>query len=75
VASVCGIIGSAFPLVVAVAVPQVPLVGLFSAIGLLGVLDWLLARNVFGCPVAWGGGLMLGGIIVTVIGIKLNVIG
>jgi hypothetical protein len=74
VASGCGALGSAFPLAISMALPQAPLAGLFSAIGLLGVLGWLLARNVFGSPVVWSGGLMLGGIVVTLIGMKLNVI-
>jgi hypothetical protein len=75
IASVCSVIGSTLPLAISLAVPQVPMVGLAFAISSLGLLGWLLARKVFGSPVWWAGGLMLGGIAVTTIGVRLNVLG
>jgi hypothetical protein len=74
-ASVCSVFGSTLPLAISLAVPQVPMAGLVFAICLLGFLGWLLARNIFGSPVSWAGGLMLGGIAVTMVGVRINVLG
>jgi VIT1/CCC1 family predicted Fe2+/Mn2+ transporter len=75
VASVCGVIGSVIPLTISVAVPQVPIVGVALTIALLGVLGWLLGLSVFGSPALWASGLILGGIVVTGIGVKLDILG
>jgi VIT1/CCC1 family predicted Fe2+/Mn2+ transporter len=74
VASVCGVIGSAIPLAINLAIPQLPIVGIALTIGLLGVLGWLLALSVLGSPILWTSGLVLGGIIVTAIGVKLDIL-
>jgi VIT1/CCC1 family predicted Fe2+/Mn2+ transporter len=75
VASVCGIIGSVIPLMMNLAVPQAPIVGIVLTIALLGALGWLLGLSVFGSPALWASGLILGGIVVTVIGVKLDILG
>jgi predicted membrane protein (TIGR00267 family) len=74
IASVCGVIGSVIPLLVALLVPSEPRVGLACAIGLLGLFGVLLARQVMGSPYWWSGGLIAGGLLVMAIGIKLNVL-
>lgn len=74
IASVCGVIGSALPLAISLAAPDVPMAGAAFGISLLGVLGWLLARNVFGSPISWAGGLIFGEIVVTMIGVKLDVL-
>jgi hypothetical protein len=42
---------------------------------LAGALGLAPRRKVFRSPVWWAGGLMLGGIAVTTIGVRLNVLG
>jgi VIT1/CCC1 family predicted Fe2+/Mn2+ transporter len=74
VASVCGIVGSTIPLALSLVVPAVPFLGIALTIALLGALGCWLAISVFGSPALWASGLMLGGAIVTVIGLKLNVL-
>jgi hypothetical protein len=74
VASAFGVIGSAIPLAVGLVVPELPFLGLALAVALLGILGWLLALGVFGSPALWAINLMLGGIVVTVIGVKLDIL-
>jgi hypothetical protein len=74
VASVCGVVGSVIPLTIALAIP-IPIVGVGVTIAILGVLGWLLGLSVFGSAALWAAGLILGGIIVTAIGAKLNILG
>lgn len=74
VASVCGVVGSAVPIVLALLLPQIPIVGIVLTVALLGVLGWALALSVSGSPFFWAAGLMLGGIAVTVIGAKLSIV-
>jgi hypothetical protein len=74
IASACGVVGAAIPLVLTLAIPQLPLMGVVLTVGLLGVLGWLLALNVFGSPALWATGLMLGGILVTLVGVKLDIL-
>lgn len=75
VASVCGVIGSTIPLALSLIIPQLPIVGVVLTISLLGALGWALAISVFGSPLLWATGLMLGGVVVTEIGVRLNIIG
>lgn len=75
VASLCGVFGSTVPLAASLIAPQFPLIGVALTIGLLGGLGWVLALSVFGSPPRWSTGLMVGGIVVTVIGARLNIIG
>lgn len=74
VASVCGVAGSAIPLVMALLFPQMPILGLVLTLGLLGLLGWILALSVLGSPFLWAAGLILGGIVVTVIGVNLSIL-
>ena len=74
-ASICGVIGSTIPIALSLIFPQLPALGVCLTICLLGVLGWALALSVFGSPFLWAVGLMIGGIVVTVIGVKLNIIG
>jgi VIT1/CCC1 family predicted Fe2+/Mn2+ transporter len=75
VASVGGVIGSAIPLAMSLAVPELPIVGVALTVVLLGVLGWFLALSVLGSPALWTTGLMLGGVVVTAIGVKLDILG
>lgn len=75
IASTCGVVGSVFPLVIGFAAPHTPTAGLMAAIMFLGILGWLLARNLFGSVVLWAGGLMLSGVVLAEVGIQLNIVG
>ena len=75
VASVCGVVGSTIPLGLSLIVPHLPIVVIVLTISLLGALGWVLALSVFGSPSLWAVGLMVGGIVVTAIGVNLNIIG
>jgi VIT1/CCC1 family predicted Fe2+/Mn2+ transporter len=75
VASCCALIGSTLPLAVGLLVPQVPVFGLILSVVLLGVLGWVLGTSVFGSPVVWAVALVVGGIVVTLIGAQLDIIG
>lgn len=74
VASVCGIIGSTMPLIASLAIPGLPIAGIALTIALLGILGWFLALSVSGSSVLWAFSLMFGGVIVTAIGIKLDIL-
>lgn len=75
IASLCGLIGSAFPLLLGLLLPGPPLLGLALTVGLLGVLGAALARSFFGSPYIWALALMVGGVLFALIGIQLNVVG
>lgn len=74
VASVCGIVGSTIPLAMSFIAPALPFVGIALTIALLGALGCWLAISVFGSPLLWASGLMLGGLVVTMIGLELNIL-
>jgi VIT1/CCC1 family predicted Fe2+/Mn2+ transporter len=74
-ASLFGVIGATIPLVIGLAIPQVPILGIALTVLLLGGLGWLLARSVFGSPLLWALTLMFGGIGVTTIGVQLDILG
>jgi VIT1/CCC1 family predicted Fe2+/Mn2+ transporter len=42
---------------------------------LLGVFGALLAWSTFGSPVVWAVAMMAGGILLTLIGVQLNIVG
>lgn len=75
IASICGVAGSAIPMALALVFPQIPILGITLTMVLLAVLGWALALSVSGSPFFWAAGLMLGGVIVTIIGTKLSILG
>lgn len=75
IASFCGLIGAAMPLLLVLLLPGSPLVGLSLTIVLLGALGAVIARSFFGSQCAWASALMVGGLVLTVIGMKLNIVG
>ncbi len=75
IASFCGLIGSAIPLLLSLALPGSPMIGIGVTITLLGVLGAALARSFFGSPAIWALALMIGGVALSFIGVKLNVVG
>ena len=74
-AAVCGVLGSSIPLLLGLLLPGPPLLGLAITIVLLGILGASLARSFFGSTLIWALGLMVGGLLLTFIGVKLNIVG
>jgi len=74
VASICSLLGAMLPLLFSVMLPDLPLVGLALTILLLGVLDALLAWSTFGSPTVWAIAMMAGGIVLAIIGVKLDIV-
>jgi predicted membrane protein (TIGR00267 family) len=75
VASFCGFVGATVPLLLILLVPGPPILGLAITIVLLGILGVGLAQSFFGSPLAWALTLMGGGVLLTIIGVKLNIVG
>ncbi|MBS0235160.1 MAG: hypothetical protein JSR99_16965 [Proteobacteria bacterium] len=66
--------GALFPLLVCVALPSFPWISLAISIATLAALGALLAKTFYGSPLTWSLALGLGGIALTIIGIKLNLV-
>ena len=75
VASACSFFGAITPLLFGLLLPGQPLLGLGLTISLLGVLGALLAWSTFGSPIVWSLAMMAGGIVLTVIGVQLDIVG
>lgn len=73
VAAASSFIGAASPLLVGTAIPAPPWTILAITIGCLGVLGWLLGRLVAAHPLRWVAGMLIGGVIVTIIGVELHI--
>lgn len=69
------VIGAFFPLVLCTLLPSPAWLGLAIAIVALGGLGALLARTFYGSPAVWGGVLFIGGIVLALVGMKLDLVG
>jgi predicted membrane protein (TIGR00267 family) len=74
-ASACGILGSVVSLLLCVLLSQPPWLGVAADIALLGVLGALLARSFQGRPWFWAILIMIGGAVLTWIGVKIDIAG
>ena len=75
VASACSFLGAVIPLLFSLLLPGLPLLGLALTIVLLGALGALLAWSTFGSPIVWSIAMMTGGIVLTIIGVQLDIVG
>jgi len=73
-ASVCSFCGASLPLVVGVLVPEPRWTAIAVSLLVLSALGVLLARAVHGSPIRWAAGLFVGGVVLTFVGQKLNII-
>lgn len=73
-ASVASFLGAVTPLIIGVALPQASWVSLAVSVVALGGLGAVLAINVDGRPWLWTWGLICTGAIVTLIGIKVDLV-
>jgi VIT1/CCC1 family predicted Fe2+/Mn2+ transporter len=74
-ASVFSLAGALFPLMLCTFLPSPAWFGLAITIVALGGLGALLAKTFYGSPVIWGTGLFFGGIVLTFVGMKLDLVG
>jgi predicted membrane protein (TIGR00267 family) len=65
--------GAAIPLLPALALPNAPWIGLVVPLGALFVLGTSLGRRGAGRPLFWGLGMILAGVVVTVVGERFPV--
>jgi VIT1/CCC1 family predicted Fe2+/Mn2+ transporter len=74
-ASVCGFIGAAAPLLLSVILPGPPILGLAATVVMLGLFGVVLAGTFCGSRLTWALTLMAGGIVLTFVGVELNIVG
>lgn len=74
-ASSFSVAGALFPLIICALVPTPVWLGLGITIIALGGLGGLLAKTFYGSPWIWSTALFIGGIALTVVGMKLNLVG
>lgn len=65
--------GSLVPLLAAGAMPRYSWVAIVIAVGMLAVLGIGLARTVYGRPSVWAVALAVGGVLLTVVGLQLQI--
>lgn len=74
-AAICGLIGATFPLLLGLILPGPGWVGLCVTILFLGFLGAVLAHSFYGSILFWSTSIMIGGVILTFIGIRLDLVG
>jgi predicted membrane protein (TIGR00267 family) len=74
IASGSTFVGALLPLLVSALFPRPAWLSIAVAIATLGVLGIGLAKSIFGSPLRWGAALVLGGISVSLIGLKLHIL-
>jgi predicted membrane protein (TIGR00267 family) len=74
VAALCGFVGAMIPLLLCLSCPGPRWVGIAATILLLGLLGALLARSIHGAAPLWSVAIMLGGIVLTFVGVSLDIV-
>lgn len=74
VASGYSFLGALVPLLMGAFLPEFRWAAVAVSLASLGVLGLLLARSVHGRYWLWGGGLLCGGLVVLIVGIKLRIV-
>jgi VIT1/CCC1 family predicted Fe2+/Mn2+ transporter len=72
-AAFCSLAGALLPMLAALFMPGPRWLGSAAIVVLLGILGAALARSFYGSPLAWGGSLMLAGIVMTILGFELAI--
>lgn len=73
VAATSSLIGAALPLLIGAAVPSASWIVLVLTILALEALGWILGALVSARRVVWAAAMLMGGIVVTVIGLELQI--
>jgi predicted membrane protein (TIGR00267 family) len=74
-ASSFSLIGALFPLILCAIAPSPAWLGLAITIIVLSGLGALLARSIYGSPLVWGIGHFAMGIVLALVGVRLNLVG
>jgi hypothetical protein len=74
-AAACGVCGASFSLLLCSYLPGPRWTGLAATVALLGGLGALLAKSFHGSPVFWALMLVVGGALLTIIGVKIDIAG
>jgi VIT1/CCC1 family predicted Fe2+/Mn2+ transporter len=74
VSGVCSFVSALLPLSLAAAFPYAPWLSVFVSLFLLGLLGAVLGKAVKGSSMSWSIGLVLGGLLMTVLGFCLHII-
>jgi predicted membrane protein (TIGR00267 family) len=75
VAAACGFVGASFPLLLSSLLPGPGWVALAAAIASLGILGILLARSFHGSVIVWPAVIMAGGMLLALVGARLDLVG
>lgn len=75
VAAICGLFGAMIPLLLCHVLPDPRWMGLAITVALLGALGAVLARSFHGTMIVWAVALMTGGVLLTWIGLQLDIAG
>ncbi len=74
-AAACGVIGAMMSLLLCVYLPGPRWVGLIAILMLLGMLGALLAESFHGSILFWACLMVIGGVALTFVGLKINIVG
>ncbi len=74
ISGVAGFVGAYFPLLIAAIIPTLPWFTFSISLAILGVVGFILGREVGKRPILWIIGLLAGGIIITAIGVELHIV-
>jgi predicted membrane protein (TIGR00267 family) len=74
IAAACGFVGASFPLLLSSCLPGPGWIALAVAVAALGLLGAALARSFYGSVVLWSGVIMAGGIVLALVGARLNLV-
>lgn len=74
IAAFCGVVGATTALLICMYLPGPRWLALIAVLALLGILGALLARSFQGSIALWSLGLMVGGALLTWVGMKLNIV-
>lgn len=72
-AALCGLVGAMTPLLLCTLLPGPAWLGLALTIALLGVLGAFLAKSFHGSPALWAFIISVGGVLLTLIGIQIDI--
>jgi predicted membrane protein (TIGR00267 family) len=75
IASGCSFCGALWPLLVGAFLPAIPWCAIIVALGTLAILGGALGKVVYGSPLGWSTALVLGGVVLTYVGMQLDLVG
>jgi predicted membrane protein (TIGR00267 family) len=74
IAAGCSFCGALLPLLVGAFLPGIPWFAIGVALGALAVLGGALGKVVYGSPLGWSIALLLGGLVLSYVGMRLKIL-